>query len=766
MTRANAREVALALAPVRDTSTSGLRSGIPSRVTLLELLGAREHDADDVVRRWGEDHQRALSAPLGATGEGPLSVDLRADGPHALIGGTTGAGKSELLQTLVASLALRHPPTRLTFLLVDYKGGAAFKECVGLPHTVGFVTDLDTHLTQRALTSLNAELKRREHVLRDAGAKDLMDMERRTPDAPPSLVIVIDEFATLAKEVPEFVEGVVDVAQRGRSLGVHLVLATQRPGGVVSDNIRANVNLRIALRMAAPTESADIVGVTDAARIARSTPGRAFARVGQSELSEFQAAYVGGITMIAGDGPPIELRDFRFGHVENGPAPARSSTAYGTVATDLEELVKAVNEANERQGLPPQPSPWLPALEPVIALNTLQPTRDPVVTFGVIDEPSLQRRTPLTHDFENDGSLLIYGASGAGKTVLLRTIAVALAAQTPPELLHLYGLDFATRGLNSLEGLPHCGGVVLGEDEERVTRLLHTVRKTLAVRRERFAARGAFTLSEYNRTAEEPLPRIVILFDGYAGFHAAFERINLGELVDLMPRLVADSRPLGVHFVITAERRAAISGALSGIITSKVVLRMADTDEYSSLGLDLRTVKDVKLPPGRGFVRGTLEVQAALVGDDPSGEGQLAAVSAARAGAARALRRRSRAAGGAAAGRRRARLAADRHADEAGLRPRRRRPRAARREPPGLALPDRRPVPLGPLDDAGDDRPRAAGRQRRRRRAPARPAPQPAARPPTSSGRRSHAASRRATRRRPSWSRSRPSSRRATRRCS
>ena len=299
-------------------------------------------------------------------------------------------------------------------------------------------------------------------------------MERRTADAPPSLVIVIDEFATLAKEVPEFVEGVVDVAQRGRSLGVHLVLATQRPGGVVSENIRANVNLRIALRMAAPTESADVVGVVDAARIPRT-----HARAARSPASARRSWRSSRPPTSAGS-RRRRARGRRSSCASSGSArpPARRpsravrSTAFGTVSTDLEELVKAVNVANEREQHPPQPSPWLPALEPVVPLASLPPSADPVVTFGLIDEPALQRQVPLTHDFEQDGSLLVYGASGTGKTALLRTLAVSLAAQTPPDRLHLYGLDFATRGLTSLEALPHCGGVVLGDDEERVARLL------------------------------------------------------------------------------------------------------------------------------------------------------------------------------------------------------------------------------------------------------------------------------------------------------
>ena len=304
-----ALELALALAPARDAGGTGSQ-GIPQRVALLDLLDVEEPDARWVSERW--ESASGLGATVGAAVGEPFGVDLRDDGPHGLVAGTTGAGKSELLQTLVAALAVSHPPNRLAFLLVDYKGGAAFKDCLSFPHTVGLVTDLDAHLTRRALASLNAELQRRERILRDAGAKDLADLERRDPDrAPPSLVIVIDEFATLAKEVPDFVDGVVDVAQRGRSLGVHLVLATQRPGGAVSENIRANTNLRIALRVNESAESADVIGTPDAARIPRDLPGRAFARTGHGELTEIQTAYVGGATVHATLRAPVVVTPFR-----------------------------------------------------------------------------------------------------------------------------------------------------------------------------------------------------------------------------------------------------------------------------------------------------------------------------------------------------------------------------------------------------------------------------------------------------------------------
>jgi S-DNA-T family DNA segregation ATPase FtsK/SpoIIIE len=605
-----ARELALALAPVRDVGAARAE-GVPDRVLLLDLLGVDEPSADWVLERWGEARD-GLDAPLGASAAGPLAVDLRADGPHGLVAGMTGAGKSELLQTLIVSLAVSHRPTRLAFLLVDYKGGAAFKDCVRLPHTVGLVTDLDAHLTQRALASLNAELQRRERLLRDAGAKDLADMETRRPgEAPPSLLIVIDEFATLAKEVPDFVDGIVDVAQRGRSLGVHLLLATQRPGGVVSENIRANTNLRIALRVNESSESTDVIGAPDAARIGRDRPGRAHVRTGHGELTEFQTAYAGATTARVMLGAPVVVRPFPF---EEGPAataPGREGEA------DLTRLVEAAVDAAARRGLEPPPPPWLPPLEPVVALADLdQPAADTAVAIGVVDEPQRQRQRPLALDLEQEGSLLVYGASGSGKTTLLRTLALALASRSSPDELHLYGLDFATRGLTPLAALPHTGAVIGGEDEERTERLFAYLRRTLERRKHLFADAGVFTLSDYRTRARgEPLARVVVLLDGYAGFAAAFERVNLGELVDALPRLVADGRPLGVHFAVAADRRGAVPNALAGIVPTKIVLRMADDDEFAALGVPPKAVRGAQLPPGRGFLAGGTELQIAVDAD-------------------------------------------------------------------------------------------------------------------------------------------------------
>ncbi|MGH3294769.1 MAG: FtsK/SpoIIIE domain-containing protein, partial [Trebonia sp.] len=336
-----ADRAARALAPIRDISREDGQAAIPSAARLLDLLGMPDPSVSSVLGLW-DAYGRTTAVPIGIGADGPFVVDIRADGPHALIAGTTGAGKSELLQTLIASLAAANRPDAMNFVLIDYKGGSAFKDCARLPHTVGMVSDLDGHLTERALASLAAELKRREEILLHAGAKDIEDYWEtasraygrtgtppgsRAPDTMadfaigrasggtgvrppggleplPRLMLVIDEFASLVAELPDFVAGLVGIAQRGRSLGVHLVLATQRPAGVVSADIRANTNLRIALRVTDAAESIDVIDVPDAARIGRSTPGRCYVRSGASAPSAVQSARIGGRRPGAGRGRP------------------------------------------------------------------------------------------------------------------------------------------------------------------------------------------------------------------------------------------------------------------------------------------------------------------------------------------------------------------------------------------------------------------------------------------------------------------------------
>ena len=319
-------------------------------------------------------------------------IDLCRDGPHVLVGGTTGSGKSEFLRTLVTSLAIASPPEEVTFVLVDFKGGAAFGPCAGLPHVVGLVTDLDDHLVSRALASLRAELRRRERLLAAVGANDLEAYHRvRAADSEPvpRLVVVVDELRALVEELPEFVTGLVRLAALGRSLGVHLVLATQRPSGAVSAEVQANVSLRIAFRVRDRADSVDVLDDGSAAGIAPSTPGRAMARGADGALVTFQAATVEapGVRRVAG----LTVRASATGGVVVEPAQQ--------VATRSPALPRewstAVRGAHRLLGGRPPRAPWsapLPALVPTLALSDTRVQR-------WTPRGGPRRRTrPATHD--------------------------------------------------------------------------------------------------------------------------------------------------------------------------------------------------------------------------------------------------------------------------------------------------------------------------------------------------------------------------------
>ncbi|MBX6751316.1 MAG: cell division protein FtsK [Micromonosporaceae bacterium] len=635
--RDHAAELARSLAPVQDSSAASATAEVPRRVLLLDLLQLTNPTAELITRRWQRHAPLGdLAAPIGAGAAGPVSIDLRRDGPHGLTAGTTGAGKSELLQSMIGAFAATYPASRLTFVLIDYKGGAAFKDCVDLPHTVGFFTDLDAHLARRALTSLNAELRRREHILREHGAKDIIEMEQRHPDqAPANLFLIIDEFAFLKKEVPEFVAGIIDIAQRGRSLGVHLMLATQRPTGVIDDNIRANTNLRIALRVADESDSTDILDRPDAARIPKSLPGRGLVRTGHSDITVMQSAYANARSAESG-----ERRQPTTAVVAPpGSGLRRATTGSGGVGhddrpTDLQRLVAAIRTAHDSLGTPTPPRPWLDPLPAVISLDELgEPgtpgpagTSELAAPIGRLDQPSAQAQPPGWLDLGKDGHVLIYGTGGAGKTQTLRSLAVSLASRLSPTDLHLYGLDFAGGGLRPLAALPHTGGVVTADERERVDRLLAMLDALIGQRRARFSGSGAASLLEYRERTGDRLPYVVVLFDGYGAFHQAYLNVDRGEQVDTVARLVAEGRGVGVYFVLTADRRNAVPATLTSAISTRLVLRMADADEYASLGLPL-AIAGTTLPPGRGFIDGT-EVQVGVLGSDPSGAGQAEAIAA------------------------------------------------------------------------------------------------------------------------------------------
>ncbi|MFF5055235.1 FtsK/SpoIIIE domain-containing protein [Micromonospora sp. NPDC000663] len=627
------------LAPIRDVSDSHGDAALPSSARLLEIMGMEDPSVAAIAARWNAS-PRSTRATVGYSLDGPFALDLVQHGPHALVAGTTGSGKSEFLQTVVASLAVANRPDAMNFVLVDYKGGAAFKDCVDLPHTVGMVTDLDTHLVERALTSLGAELTHREHLLAAVGAKDLEDYvdyatRRPVPEPIPRLLIVIDEFASMARELPDFVTGLVNIAQRGRSLGIHLILATQRPNGVVSAEIRANTNLRVALRVTDAGESADVIDAREAASISAAHPGRAYARLGHSSLIPFQTGRIGGRRPRQN---PTEAVAAPFLHQVGWfdlgrPAPQRPRAAAEVdEATDLSVLVSTIRQTNDMLGVPAQRRPWLPAL-PTVSVVDLpdEPPRDergePSFAWAVQDLPRSQQQAPMTIDLSTFGHLHIVGAPRSGRSQALRTIASAAASAASVGDLHLYGLDCGNGALLPITRFPHCGAVAQRTDVERADRLLRRLHEEVQ-RRQRILGQGGFAdLTEQRAAAPvaERLPHILLLLDRWEGFMGTLSEHDSGALTDLVHILMREGASAGVHLIVTGDH-SLLSGRMAGLCEEKVVLRLSDRSDATLAGLNPRKMPE-NLPAGRGYRAHTaIEVQVCLVANDPSGPAQVAAM--------------------------------------------------------------------------------------------------------------------------------------------
>ncbi len=614
-----AEAFARSLSPVVDAGARVLdESDLPRSVALAgllpgDVLGSAESirhgwaATDSLMKAWQAGAEREsghLAAIVGQGSSGPMEIDLRAHGPHALVGGTTGSGKSEFLQSFITALAAKYSPDRLTFLLVDYKGGSAFSVCAELPHTVGLVTDLNTHLVRRALVSLRAELHYREELLAAKNAKDLVTLERRSdPDTPPALVIVIDEFAALVNEIPEFVDGMIDIAQRGRSLGLHLIMGTQRPAGVIKDNLRANTNLRISLRMADASDSSDVIGVTDAAFFSPETPGRAAVKVGAGRLTHFQSGYLGGRS----DDTPreaVEVQDLKFGEPHPWPiAPEQQlqkRRSKGPV--DIDVIATNITQAAQTEQIATPRKPWLDQLPSLLPLSSPLLSEKPptdaglTISLGLADEPHRQQQRPYRVAFGDVGNLAIFGGAGAGKTTTLISAVVAAVTQHPDAWV--YGIDCGGGRLATLATLPNTGDVVSGEDTDRVVRMLGLVQSIVAER----------------IVSSQAAPPVLLILDGLAAFRDAYEHRGGGvEALTTLTEIARAGRTVGVHVIMSCERSNALPTALGSAVPERLVLRLTSDADYQILGVAADVLTDAA--PGRALRIGSEnEIQVALPG--------------------------------------------------------------------------------------------------------------------------------------------------------
>ena len=385
--------LAWAEAATRVAERAGVATGaadLPARVVLGDIV----QPVVDAASR------ESLAVAVGVAGEGPLVIDLVQHGPHALVAGTTGSGKSEFLLAWLTGLARTYPPDRVAFLLVDFKGGAAFEPIHDLPHVTGVVTDLDEGEAERAVLSLRAELRHRERVLAQAGARDIRSLDDRIELA--RLVIVVDEFQAMIERFPDLGSVIADIAARGRSLGLHLVLAAQRPNGVVREQVTANCAIRVSLRVMQRADSLAIVGSELAAEIAPDTPGRGIIDRGDGCPVRFQSAVADREALVAARVASAALPRARRPWLD--PLPHRVERA------DLDAVARSSGVAADAVQM------------------SGSATGPDVFAIGMVDEPEHQRRSLATWSPASDGHLLVLGAPGSGRTGALAAAAAAVTA--------------------------------------------------------------------------------------------------------------------------------------------------------------------------------------------------------------------------------------------------------------------------------------------------------------------------------------------------
>lgn len=562
-------------------------AALPNLVRLPPLLGVEQVDASAIAQLWGSS--TGFFTPLGAGEKGTFGIDLVRDGPHGLVGGTTGSGKSEFLRSLVAGLAARNDPTRLTFILIDFKGGAAFKACERLPHTIGTVSNLDEQLADRALRALEAEMDYRQRRFAEAGEGiDNLDAYLATnpPEPMPRLLLVVDEFAMLAKDFPDVLSSLVAVGAVGRTLGVHMILATQRPAGVVNDDILANTNLRVALRVQSRDDSINVIGVPSASAIGRNQRGRAFVKLGQDEIVPIQTALVTGRAEAPGR-DSLDVVPVMFG------APAPASAVETVDETDLDLLIGAIVEANQQAGFDSPRPVWPEPLGDRIDLTgfpslTSLPSiggyvEGELLTVGVSDDPDRQRQIPASWLLDQ-GNLLLLGIPGSGTSTALATIALVAARDSRPDDLDLIVLDLGSRDLAALADLPHTLAYVGSGSaaREQQVRLLKHVHAEFDRRR---AAGGRHRPT-------------IVLIDGLATLREEYQDFEGMQLLEGLYRAWADGPDVNLWFAASTTRAKSVPSAIDDVTTQKWMFRLADPYDYSAAGI--RSAKDLPAAvPGR-----------------------------------------------------------------------------------------------------------------------------------------------------------------------
>lgn len=607
------------------------------RTAWQDLIGIVDIDSFTPEQYWSDRsrHDR-LRVPIGtAVGGAPVELDIKEAaengiGPHGLCIGATGSGKSEFLRTVALGMMACHSPEQLNLVLVDFKGGATFAGLEGAPHVAALITNLSDKaaMVTRMRDALTGEMNRRQEVLREAGNLDGIAAYQRAREAGaqleslPTLFVIVDEFSELLSQHPDFAGVFVAIGRLGRSLGVHLLLASQRLDEGRLRGLESHLSYRVCLKTLSSNESRIVLGTSDAYELP-STPGAAYLRVGTDGLIRFQTAYVSGPCRTEMCGvvdepisPEPERNSARVRVFTTEPiGPVGLSDRAKADAVEHGTVLRAIVERLSGHG-PRAREVWLPPLGKAPILSTVLGDGEPMpiltVPIGIVDRPFEQRRTPLVVDLSGAaGNVAVIGAPQSGKSTALRTLIAALAATHDPSMVQFYGLDFGGGALTSLREWPHVGSVAGRTDPQLTRRTIAWLDALIRARATLFRQSGIESMMHYRRLKAERDPvcdrfgDVFLVVDGWSSLNREFEAVERS-----VAALAAEGLSYGVHVVLTASRWGEIRPALRDQIGTRIELRLGDPSDSE---LDRRRAQEVpEGTPGRGLSHDALHMVIAL----------------------------------------------------------------------------------------------------------------------------------------------------------
>lgn len=579
-------------------------NAIPEAIDFLEMYDVKEVEELQIAQRWQRaDSSKSLAVPLGVRGKDDtvfLNLHERAHGPHGLVAGTTGSGKSEIVQSYMLSLAVNFAPEDVGFLPIDFKGGGMANLFAKLPHLLGSITNLDGASSARALQSIRAELQKRQRKFGEFGVNHINgytklykqgkevhspEEKKKYPSDPlPHLFLISDEFAELKANEPDFMAELVSTARIGRSLGVHLILATQKPSGVVDDQIWSNSRFKLALKVSDANDSNEIIKTPDAASITQ--PGRAYLQVGNNEIYElFQSAWSGAkYKPHASKEERIDERIWLINQLGQYDLLTTDLSEEEEVEvkteeeqTQLDAIVEAVAKyADETAAVLPA-KPWLPPLEkeivsPVMEINW-QTNRQLTVPFGFMDIPSEQSQVNFDYDLLDVNHTAIYGSPGFGKSSALQTLVMNFARLNTPEQVQFNLFDFGTNGLLPLKELPHAADLVRLEEEEKLIKFLKRIRLEIQERKDAFTEFGVASLKQYEEKSGKFLPVIITIVDG---FDAIKESPLEEDIESVLNQILREGASVGLYSIITVLRTNGFKMSMASNIPTHIGLFLVE----------------------------------------------------------------------------------------------------------------------------------------------------------------------------------------------